>query len=229
MPMKTTFLGAGRDLAHSCRVMSATCSRISDVSRSPIRFIVPVAQNWQPMAQPICEDTQTVVRDLWRMATLSTRWPSRSSMTSFVVCVSFDSATWASLDEKSLKFCDASSTATFGSFWRPSMQYFDARSHTSSSDSPPPSRSARITTRHSRCATTASKPRCTTNLSNSCALKKAGLPVAGARPRRGGITVAHDCDASDALHRLQLALHQLKECALCKTAKLRNSSDIRTS
>ena len=48
----------------------------------------PVAQNEQARAQPTCDETQTVQRDLpddsWscRMSTVSTRWPDASSTTS---------------------------------------------------------------------------------------------------------------------------------------------------
>ena len=47
--------------------------------------IVPVAQNLQPILQPTCDETHSVLRPSWRIVTHSTRWPSRSSTTALVV------------------------------------------------------------------------------------------------------------------------------------------------
>ena len=193
--------------------MSATCSRISDVSKSPIKFIVPVAQNWQPIAQPICEDTQTVVRDLWRMATLSTRWPSLSSMTSFVVCVSFDSATWASLDEKKSKILGGELTIP-SAVWRPSMQCLRSFPLLHRRTRRHRSRNARIT---SLPAGPADGRRSRVLPRTAPALARRGrLARDRARPRRGGMVLCARCNAISsplAGAKAMSALHTDREAA----------------
>ena len=50
------------DLSRSLRSGILTCSKISAEVSCCIIPMVPVAQNWQPRAQPTCEETQTVAR-----------------------------------------------------------------------------------------------------------------------------------------------------------------------
>ena len=63
------------------------------------------------MAHPIWEDTQTVVRELCRIATASTFLPSARAIRSFVVSPSLDSDASSGVEEKRAKFWLASSIA----------------------------------------------------------------------------------------------------------------------
>ena len=65
MPMKTTLPSRCGVVAGSLRVSRrahTACAAISPAVRLLRRPIWPVAQNVHPIAQPACDDTQTVTR-----------------------------------------------------------------------------------------------------------------------------------------------------------------------
>ena len=92
MPMKTRLriIGWSMRLSPSRIRATRTWLRISPAVMLRIKPIVPVLQNVQPIAQPICEDTHWAIRTepscpvLGRM-TVSTNAPSRSRSNSFSV------------------------------------------------------------------------------------------------------------------------------------------------
>ena len=92
MPMKTRLriMGWSMRLSPSRIRATRTWLRISPAVMLRIKPIVPVLQNVQPIAQPICEDTHWAIRTepscpvLGRM-TVSTNAPSRSRSNSFSV------------------------------------------------------------------------------------------------------------------------------------------------
>ncbi len=91
MPMNTTFETPRPK--RSCAIPSAmsTCPAISPASRFCRKPIVPVAQNEHAIAQPTCEDTQTVRRraspssSKSGMSTVSTCRPEASVRSSLMV------------------------------------------------------------------------------------------------------------------------------------------------
>ena len=74
MPMKTTLLrrcGVAAGSLPASRRPHTTCDAISPTVRLLRRPIWPVAQKVHPIAQPACDDTQTVTRSRYPIRTAS--------------------------------------------------------------------------------------------------------------------------------------------------------------
>ena len=85
MPMKTTLVRRA-PWASASRAASTAWSAISAAVRSRPGPIAPVAQKWQPSAQPAWLETQTVRRPAaWAISTASTTAPSAARSPHFTV------------------------------------------------------------------------------------------------------------------------------------------------
>ena len=126
MPMNTTLRTSAPALRRAC----TSCSRISPLDRFPSSPMVPVAQKLQPILQPTCELTHSVVRGSpatrravlapWRITTVSTRSPSCSSTSSLVTAPSPEVTALTTREVDSVKCCASSEPIPFGSASTPS-------------------------------------------------------------------------------------------------------------
>ena len=84
MPIITT-LDTRSPCSRSIAASTVTCSAISPAARLRPRPMLPVAQKVHASGQPDCDETQTVRRLRWLIATASTGKPSRLVKRSLMV------------------------------------------------------------------------------------------------------------------------------------------------